>query len=149
MACPFFMPTERLQQGTWMHPSRLPLGAGWKGRCCAPGCETADVPLNVLESFCNMGYAAACPSLPKERQYDSIRFAVAHDGNPRIVLWYSCERDHLPAAHGKLEYDATLQAWISTHADFRIQKMADCYLQSYLLRRIQPASADFNASLHS
>jgi hypothetical protein len=32
------------------------------------------------------------------------------------------------------------------HADLRIQKMADCYLQSYLLRRIQPASADFKAS---
>jgi len=142
------MPTEKLQEGAWMHPSRLPLGAGWKGHCCAPGAEIKDLSTNVLKDFCNMGYASACPSLPKERQYDSVRFAVAHDGNARIILWYSCEREHLPAGHGKLEYHATLQAWISTHADLRIQKMADCYLQSYLLRRIQPASADFNASPH-
>ena len=148
MACPFFMPTERLPQGAWMHPSRLPLGAGWKGRCCVPGRESAELTENVLQDFCNMGYATACPSLPKERHYDSVRFAVAHDGNPRIVLWYSCEREHLPASHGKLEYDATVQSWISPHADLRIQKMAECYLQSYLLRRIQPASADFNASPH-
>ena len=79
MALPFFMPTERLQQGTWMHPSRLPLGAGWKGRCCAPGCEAADVPLNVLESFCNMGYAAA---LSQPAEGTPVRFGFAR-GGPR------------------------------------------------------------------
>jgi hypothetical protein len=146
MACPFFMPTERLLQGTWIHPSRLPLGAGWNGHCDSPKNHGAELSPETVQEFCNMGYAAGCPRLPKERLYDSIRFVVAHAGNPRIIVWYSCEREHLPAGHGKLEYDATLQAWISTHADVRIQKMADCYLQSYLLRRIQPASADFNAS---
>src|SRR6185437_3670013 len=139
MACPFFMPTERSLQGTWIHPSRLPLGAGWNGHCESPKNQGAELSTETVQDFCNMGYATACPHLPGARPYDSVRFAVAHDGNPRIVLWYSCEREHLPAGHGKLEYDATLQAWISTHADFRIQKMADCYLQSYLLRRIQPA----------
>jgi hypothetical protein len=32
--------------------------------------------------------------------------------------------------------------WISSHADLRIQKMLDCYLQSYLQRRIRSADAD-------
>jgi hypothetical protein len=45
-----------------------------------------------------------------------------------------------------LEYDLALGQWVSTHADPRIQKLAECYLQSYLLRRIQPASAGFNSS---
>jgi hypothetical protein len=32
--------------------------------------------------------------------------------------------------------------WTSSHGDARIQKMLDCYVQSYLLRRIQPAAGD-------
>ena len=31
MACPYFMPVEKLENGTWPHPSRLPLGSGWRG----------------------------------------------------------------------------------------------------------------------
>ena len=96
-----------------------------------------------------MGYASACPRLPRERQYDSVRFAVAQDRIERVFLQYSCERAHRPAGHGKLEYDVMRQTWVSTHSDFRIQKMAECYLQSYLLRRIQPASAGLNASADS
>jgi hypothetical protein len=142
------MPTEKLLEGTWLHPSRLPLGAGWNGRCCAPGHENTNLPIDVLQGFCNMGYAAGCPSLPKERRYDSVRFAVAHDCGSRMNLWYSCEREHRPAAHGMLEYDATQEKWISPHPDPRIQRMAECFLQSYLLRRIQSASAELNASAH-
>lgn len=149
MACPFFMPTERLQEGRWMHPSRLPLGAGWSGRCCAPGHKNTDPSTHVLENLCNMGYASACSRLPRDRQYDSVRFAVAQDRNASILVWYSCERDHRPASNGKLEYNFAAGTWISSHADLRIQKMAECYLQSYLLRRIQPASAGLNASDHS
>ena len=149
MACPFFMPTERLLDATWMHPSRLPLGAGWNGRCCAIGHESAELTTNVLQDFCNMGYALACPKLPQERRFDSVRFAVAQDRGTNIVLWYSCERDHRPASHGKLEYNTTTDSWTSSHSDVRIQKKAECYLQSYLLRRIQPASPGMNASATS
>jgi hypothetical protein len=149
MACPFFMPTERLLEGAWIHPSRLPLGAGWSGHCCAADHEDPELSTQMLQEFCNMGYASACPRLPRERQYDSVRFAVAQDRIERVFLQYSCERAHRPAGHGKLEYDVMRQTWVSTHSDFRIQKMAECYLQSYLLRRIQPASAGLNASADS
>jgi hypothetical protein len=147
LACPFFMPTEKFE-GAWMHPSRLPLGAGWRGHCSAPGHEGAMPSDEEIREQCNLGYAR-CPRLPQERSCDAVRFSVARDRGERIVFCYVCERGHLPATHGMLEYDLAIRQWRSSHPDARIQKMAECYLQSYLLRRIQPAPAGTNASLHS
>jgi hypothetical protein len=48
-----------------------------------------------------------------------------------------------------VEYDVTRAQWTSTHPDPRVQKMADCYLQSYLQRRIQPALRNPVASENS
>ena len=146
MACPFFVPTSKLEDGGWLHPSRLPLGGGWTGYCSAPGHEGA-VPSNEeLRELCNLGYAAGCPRLPEERSSDAVRFSIARDRGAQLLLWFVCESGHRPAGHGTLEYDLSLNQWISSHTDPRIQKMAECYLQSYLLRRIQPASAGFISS---
>lgn len=132
MVCPFFMPTRKFEDGTWPHPARLPLGGGWHGVCTAsPAHEIVPTDDQVRES-CNLGYAARCPHLPAERTCDAVRFAVARDGEDRILLSYVCETGHRPAEHGMLEYEVILSAWIRPHADARIQKMADCYLQSYL-----------------
>jgi len=141
MACPFFMPTNKLEDGGWLHPSRLPLGGGWTGHCSAPDHEGTDPTIEELREFCNLGYAAGCPRLPSERASDAVRFSVAQDRGAQLSIWFVCEAAHLPAAYGTLEYDVANSHWISSHADARIQKMAECYLQSYLLRRIQPASA--------
>jgi len=149
VACPFFMPTSKLEGGGWLHPSRLPLGGGWSGHCSAPGHEDAAPTDEQLRELCNLGYAAACPRLPKEREWDAVRFSVARDRPTQLVLWYVCESGHRPASHGTLEYDSSRGEWISSHPDPRIQKMADCYLQSYLLRRIQPASAGVTSSTTS
>jgi hypothetical protein len=135
LACPFFMPTERLQDGGWLHPSRLPLGDGWAGRCSAPGHEGVQPTDNEIRELCNLGYASHCPRLPKERNYDAVRFSVVRDDGSQLFLWFVCEAAHLPADHGKLEYSLADGRWVSSHSDPRIQKMADCFLQSYLLRR--------------
>jgi len=148
VACPFFMPTSKLEDGSWLHPSRLPLGGGWTGRCSAPGHEGAEPTNEELRELCNLGYAAGCPRLPEQRAYDAVRFSIARDRGAQLVFWFVCESGHRPAAHGTLEYDHSLGQWTSSHADARIQKMAECYLQSYLLRRIQPASAS-SSSTHS
>ena len=79
MACPFFMPTSKLEDGGWLHPSRLPLGGGWTGHCSAPGHEGAEPTNQELRELCNLGYAASCPRLPKERAYDAVRFSIARD----------------------------------------------------------------------
>jgi len=141
VACPFFMPTSKLEGGGWIHPARLPLGNGWNGHCSAPGHEGTEPTPEQLRELCNLGYAHACPRLPEERGFDAVRFSVARERGTQLDLWYVCESGHRPASYGTLEYDLPLKQWISLHSDPRIQKMAECYLQSYLLRRIQPASA--------
>ncbi len=147
MACPFFMPTGKLDDGGWLHPSRLPLGSGWRGQCTAPGHEGAEPTTEELREGCNLGYAATCWRLPKERTCDAVRFSVARDCGAQLLLWFVCESAHQPAGHGTLEYDLVLGRWNSSHPDPRIQKMAACYLQSYLLRRVQPAPADIPSSV--
>lgn len=141
MACPFFMPTQKLEGGAWLHPSRLPLGGGWKGHCCAPGHEGAIPTEEQLTQFCNLGYAVDCPRLPAERSCDAVRFSVARERGSQLLLWFVCEAAHAPAEHGTLEYNVSLGLWTSVHPNLRIQKMAECYLESYLLRRTQPALA--------
>ena len=146
MTCPFFMPMSKLEDGGWLHPSRLPLGGGWIGQCSAPGHEGALPTTDELRQHCNLGYAAGCSRLPGERAYDAVRFSVARDGGARLELWFVFEAKHLPAGHGTLEYDLAAGQWISSHSDARVQKMADCYLQAYLMRRIRPAAAGFGSS---
>ncbi len=148
MACPFFMPTCKLEGGPWLHPSRLPLGGGWSGTCSAPGHEGSQPTDVELRALCNLGYAANCTRLPRERTCDAVRFSLASDRGAQLFLWFVCETGHRPAGHGTLEYDVALGRWVSTHPDPRIQKMAECYLESYLLRRIRSAPADSPSSVN-
>ena len=144
MACPFFMPTRKFEGGAWLHPSRLPLGSGWHGLCTASGQQI--IPSDEqLKEFCNLGYAANCPHLPSERVWDAVRFSVARDCEEGVLMWYVCESDHRPAEHGTLEYNAADPAWIRPHGDARIQKMAECYLDSYL-RKTRDAVAACTSS---
>jgi len=140
MACPFFMPTSRSEDGGWLHPSRLPLGGGWNGHCSAPGQFGIEPSIEELRD-CNLGYALRCSRLPRERDCDAVRFSVIRDRDPLLSISYVTESAHRPASHGTLEFNLFVKQWTSVHADPNIQKMADCYVQSYLLRRIRPATA--------
>ncbi len=133
MACPFFLPAQKLEIVLWPHPGRLPLGAGWSGACTAPGHEGACPTEDELKDGCNLGYARGCSRIPQERTCDAVRFHVAGDREGRLVLRYVCERKHLPVEHGTLEMDGA--RWVRTHPDARIQKMAECYVETYLERR--------------
>jgi hypothetical protein len=143
MACPFFMPTAKFDEGGWMHPARLPLGGGWKGQCCAPGHEGVEPRAEELREWCNLGYASGCGRRPKENSADAVRFAVTRDSAGQINILYSIEMAHLPAGHGILEYDMASQRFSTSNADARIMKMAECFLQSQLSRR---GSANSGAS---
>jgi len=150
LACPYFMPVSRLENGTWPHPARLPLGGGWCGHCTAPGHEGELPPQDVLEAFCNLGYASSCAWSPPERVWDAVRFAVTAPldlslrPDPRnaaavpariLVLRYVCERNNRPVDDGDLEFDLSRATWLERHDDPRIQKMADCFLESYLKKK--------------
>jgi hypothetical protein len=148
------MPCARLENGAWPHPGRLPLGAGWSGHCTAAGHEGEIPAQDILETLCNLGYAGTCPWTPQERAWDAIRFSVAapaasrcHEGereegereddNPAkfLRLIYVCERLHRPVDHGELKFDLQSASWLERHEDTRIQKMAECFLESYLKKR--------------
>ena len=129
------MPTQKLEDGEWLHPSRLPLGAGWRGHCCAPGHEGEEPTAAELTDGCNLGYAVSCSRMPAQRKCDSVRFSVSRDAGSEISLCFVTEHAHLPVTHGLVTYDVISGEWTCVHSDERIQKMAQCYLESYLLRR--------------
>ena len=138
VACPYFMPTTKFEAIAWPHRARLPLGDGWLGQCTAPGHEGHAPGPEELAQFCNLGYARACPHLPAERAWDAVRFCIARDKDGVVTVLYVCERDYRPAQHGTLDYDSARACWHAGHSDPRLQKMAECYLECYLLRRNQP-----------
>ena len=135
MACPYFIPTDKLENGAWPHPWRLPLGGGWRGLCTAATSQQLAPSNDELRDFCNLGYAARCSRLPHPRRFDAVRFSVARDRNDRIQVCCVLETAHRPGAHRMLEYDSAVGRWTAAHPDPRIQAMAGCYLQSYLERR--------------
>ena len=138
MACPYFIPTEKFDDGAWPHRTRLPLGDGWRGLCTACSGQPIVPSDDQLREFCNLGYAAGCGRLPTERRFDAARFCVARDRNQRIEVCYVLETAHRPSAHGVLVYDAAASRWGAKHPDPRIQAMAACYLESYFERRRHP-----------
>ena len=50
-----------------------------------------------------------------------------------------CELGHRPKDHGKLEFDGQAMTWVRRHTDSRVQKMAECFLETYLVKRKSPA----------
>jgi hypothetical protein len=143
------MPEAKCENGAWPHPARLPLGAGWRGHCTAPGHEGESPSQPTLEAFCNLGYAGGCSWAPADRTFDAVRFAVCAPPNrtlsqpgtgggiPASVLRlrYVCEKDHLPVESGDLEFDLPHAACLRRHQDQRLQKMAECFMDSYLKAR--------------
>lgn len=134
MACPYFVPREILNDGSWPHPARLPLGAGWSGECCASG-RVQEANKSHVRDFCNLGYAARCPHLPVERDWDAVRFCVVQAGGGQIVLSYVCERAHAPVEHGTLSFDLRDGRRVTQHADARVQRLAESYLHAYRNRQ--------------
>ena len=118
-----------------MHPARLPLAAGWNGYCCAPNHQGSHPAPEEIRALCNLGYASGCSRLPQHRVADAVRFSVIRDRRDQLTVCFVCELAHRPVAHGTLNYDLTCEKWLTSHPEPCIQRMADCYLQSYLLRR--------------
>ena len=147
MACPYFMPLAKLENGNWPHPARLPLGCGWTGHCTAPEHEGKVPSQDILEAFCNLGYASSCSWAPPQRIWDAVRFAVsappssdgtrlAADVPARVLrLIYVCEREHRPVVQGDLIFDLANAFWTRRHDDPRVQRMAECFLDSYLKKK--------------
>ncbi len=148
MACPFFMPEQRFESD-WPFPQRLPLGAGWAGTCTAPGHDGARASEEELKSGCNLGYAKACSRLPAERHADAVRFALGEERDRILRVQFAFEREHLPAGHGELLYDTASGSWLQSHADARVQRMAECYVQAQRARRVSSLDSSAGSRLAS
>ncbi len=132
MACPYLIPTERLAGGGWLHPGRLPLGVGFAGKCNACG-EPAPIAEGQLHE-CNLGYARDCPRLPASREWDALRFGISLPRDGWLTVQYVCEREHRPVEHGELEYELAAKQWTKPHPDPRVQRKAERYVESYLVK---------------
>jgi hypothetical protein len=135
VACPFFWPVERHEAELWPHRRRLPLGDGFSGECRAPGCTDRKPEDDLLKESCNLGYATACPHLPKDRHADAVHFSASGEGVVRVN--YVTEKDHAPREHGMLEFDTATLTWRNVHSDENVQRMAECYLEAWLARRVR------------
>jgi hypothetical protein len=128
------VPLEIVNDFSWPHPSRLPLGAGWTGNCRASGQEVAASDLHIRQ-FCNFGYAAACPHLPPRRDWDAVRFSVARACPEQVTIRFVCELAHAPVEHGELIFDLAEEVWVNANPDPRVLTLATCYLQAYRARQ--------------
>jgi len=118
----------------WAFPARLPLGAGFGGRCMAAGHHGEAPAEDELKQFCNLGYSSGCARLPEQRTADANRFFVRQQGAMLLVDFCS-ERQHLPVEHASLRFDSGLQAWIEGHGDACVQRQAECAVESFVRRR--------------
>jgi hypothetical protein len=73
--------------------------------------------------------------MPRTRNSDGVRFAVARDEESRIIFHYVSEREHEPVEYGRLEYDCMAKSWIAPLRDVCLQRQAEVYLAVYLERR--------------
>jgi hypothetical protein len=90
--------------------------------------------------------------LPKERDWDAVRFSArilsgAGTGNGgQIQVRYVCEREHRPAEHGTLEFDVADSRCTQQHCDGRVQRMAECFLETYVEKRKRKSREVFAAA---
>lgn len=129
MACPFFYPTQVLDEPS--QPRGLvPLGEAQAGECRA-GAAPYQPSLDHVVSLCNFGYARGkCPRLPAGSP-DAVRFVVRAHSTSAIIIAYACERDHRPAGTGTLEFSPEGECR-RPHGDANIDRQALAYLQAYL-----------------
>lgn len=141
MACPFFVPSRRLEIAGWVRPPRFPLGDPFSGACHAQPADVVEPPEARQRELCNCGYARGrCDRFPGDREGknaapDAVRFSVTDDTPQRVLVVYVVEKDHAPAEHGILEYlieDSRLEG---PHISDILVQQARAFLESYLSRR--------------
>jgi len=139
VACPFFHPTERFDDGTWLTPPRLPLGDPCRGMCMADPSTPVEPSLEELRRYCNLGYArGACSRFPSSGEAaDAVRFSIAGDRDGGIQIIYILEKDYGPLRHGPLVWDAATRDFSTGIGSPTIEAQARRFVESYLKRRVQ------------
>jgi hypothetical protein len=110
----------------------MPLGDAWSGVCRAqPEGEWLPDP-QTLQQLCNFGYSREkCARVPADSP-DAVRFGVSHDRDGIVSIYWVVEKDHLPVAHGPLEYARADAGFPAAHPDTCVAQQAQAYIASYL-----------------
>ncbi len=124
-----------MPQATGKKTPPMPLGDAWSGVCrAAPGAEWLPDP-HTLHQFCNFGYAREkCVRVPAAGP-DAVRFGISHDQDGIVRIYWVMEKDHLPFAHGPLEYARAENGFRTTHPDACVAQQAQAYVSGYLRRK--------------
>jgi len=141
VACPFFMPIERLDDGPWTHAPRMPLGDPYRGVCTALPAEPGfEPPEAVQRDPCNCGYARGrCDRFPGGDAADAMRFSVTSHLDGRVRMVYVTEKNHAPAEHGVIDFPAGDFPNTEAHVtNPLLTRQARAFLESYL-RKAGPA----------
>ena len=142
MACPFFVPSRRLENAAWVIPPRLPLGDPFGGACHAHPADIIEPPESQQREICNCGYARGrCDRFPANDAPDAVRFSVTDDSPARLSVVYVVEKDHTPAEFGTLEYTVADARLAGSPIGDVLAHQARAFLESYLRRRASRASA--------
>lgn len=135
MACPFFFPLRRLDQGAWLNPPRLPLGDPYSGECRADAAAPFEPPEEHQRERCNCGYARfRCSHYPEGAAGDAVRFSVLSDSSGRIEVIYAVERDHAPVEHGRLVYFREEDRWEDASVSGLLTRQAGAFVESHRRR---------------
>ena len=113
----------------------MPLGDSWSGVCrAAPAGEWRPDP-HTLQQLCNFGYAREkCWRVPADGP-DAVRFGISHDREGLVGIYWVMEKDHLPFAHGPLDYSRADAGFRTAHPDACVTRQAQAYVSSYLRRK--------------
>jgi hypothetical protein len=142
VACPFFVPSRRLEIAGWVRPPRFPLGDPFGGACHARPDDVIEPPESHQRELCNCGYAQGrCDRFPGDSAADAVRFSVTDDTATRVSVVYVVEKDHAPAEFGTLEYVVDESRLDGPHISDALVQQARAFLESYLRRRALGARA--------
>ena len=124
-----------MPQTTGKKTPPMPLGDPWAGVCRAtPAGEWPPDP-HTLQQLCNFGYAREkCARVPADAP-DALRFGISHDREGLIRIYWVMEKDHLPFAHGPLEYSCADAGFRTAHPDACVNQQAQAYVSGYLRRK--------------
>ena len=147
MACPFFLPAERLSDGPGLHAPRLPLGAAYSGSCtCRP--EISFQPDEAtLRDVCNWGYVRGrCGHFPAGSAADAVRFSVVQESDAMLEILYVLELAHVPARHGTLRF-SILDGVLDVDCGGLLAAQARSFIDSYLAPSQRPLETKLQKSV--
>ena len=136
MACPYFFPTARLDNGSWVIPPRVPLGDAQTGECRANAIPFQPDEAHLRDA-CNCGYGRlGCERFPADAACDAVRFHVGEESGALIRIQYVFEKDSWPAGHGMLDYSLAAREIRGTE-DAILARQAEAFVESYVRRKDQ------------